>query len=625
MDTQSQERKKSVFEDPDRMSRIPRGPGVYLMKDVSGEIIYVGKARNIKKRMASYFSPRLSRDPKTAALIRKIHDFETLLTETEKEALILESSLIKRHRPRYNVTLKDDKRYPVLRLDMDHPYPDLRIVRKIKNDRAVYFGPFSSSGAVRQTLRLINRTFKLRKCGASAFKNRSRPCLHHQMDACLAPCCLDVKEEDYREIIADVTLFLRGKTPALIRKIHREMFAASDALEFERAAALRDKKIALEKTLERQVSVTVDLVDRDVIAVARENEFSMIAALFVRGGRVIGSRSFPVSQTLASDPEITGAFIRQHYEKNAFIPEEILTEFGPEDKALLEERLSELKNGNRRKKKIRIRTPRRGERASLVKMAAKNAEKDLKDHIASLMSDRDLMSRLKRTLKLKSLPARIECFDNSNMSGKEAVSAMAVFVDGKPDKSRYRKYKIKNVTEHDDYAYMAEVLKRRYGKGEKSKPYPNLLLVDGGKGQLGVALAILRDLGLDGAFDAAGIAKKDPAKGEVRDKIYRPGRANPVQFGGAGDLLLFLQRVRDEAHRFVIAFHRKQRGKNSMRSALDDATGIGEKRKAALMRYYKSVKNIRDADEKEMAALPGMNMPAARAVKETLGKYSRLK
>jgi len=629
-------KKKPLIEQRDILSRIPQGPGVYLMKDRSGTIIYVGKARDIKKRMSSYFSSRLGHDVKTLALVKQIYDFETILTGTEKEALILESNLIKRHKPRYNVTLKDDKRYPALRLDIAEKYPTLKIARKIKNDGAVYFGPFSSSGAVRETLKLINKTFKLRKCGSSTFKNRSRPCLNHQMDACLAPCCLDVGCADYNEAVKDAVLFLKGKTPSLIKKIHDEMIRASQSREFEKAAILRDKKFALERTLEKQVSVTADRMDRDIIAIARENEFSMVAVLFARGGYLMGSQSFPIPQTLSSDAEIIGSFVRQYYEINRFIPEEIVVAFQPEEKELLESVLSDAKNQRptgldmehpdhknrgRGKKRVRILCPQRGEKANLVRMGAKNAEKDLKDHIASLMADRDLMSRLKRALKMDVLPKRIECFDNSNMSGKEAVSGMVVFLKGRAEKSEYRKYKIRNVSGHDDYAYMAEALKRRYGKGDDSMPYPDLLLVDGGKGQLNIAMAILRESGLKGAFEVAGIAKKDESKGEIQDKIYRPGRSNPIQFGREGDLLLFLQRVRDEAHRFAIAFHRKRRKKALLHSILDDAPGIGKKRKIAMLSFYKSIKKIKDADINELAGLPAMTLSAARSVKETLKDY----
>jgi len=631
-----EEKKKSakpLIEDRERLSRIPEGPGVYLMKDRSGTIIYVGKARDIKKRMSSYFSFRPGHDMKTQVLVKQIYDFETILTGTEKEALILESTLIKRHKPRYNVTLKDDKRYPVLRLDMEAEYPTLKIARKIKNDKAIYFGPFSSSGAVRETLKLINKTFKLRKCGSSTFKNRSRPCLNHQMDACLAPCCLDVSQADYAETVKEVALFLRGKTPWLVKKIEDEMIRASQSQEFEKAAILRDKKFALEKTLEKQVSVTADRMDRDIIAIARKNEFSMVAVLFARGGCLMGSHSFPIPQTLSSDSEIIGSFIRQYYETNRFIPDEIVVAFQPEEKELLETWLLDQKNQRpniwdmehpdpkkrgREKKRVRILCPQRGEKANLVRMGAKNAEKDLKNHIASLMSDRDLMSRLKRALRMDALPKRIECFDNSNTSGKEAVSGMVVFLKGRAEKSEYRKYKIKNVAGHDDYAYMAEALKRRYGKGDDSMPYPDLLLVDGGKGQLNIAMSILCELGLNGEFEVAGIAKKDEAKGEIQDKIYRPGRSNPIQFGKEGDLLLFLQRIRDEAHRFAIAFHRKRRNKTALRSILDDAPGIGKKRKIALFSFYKSIEKIKEADEAELASLPGMTLAAARSVKKIL-------
>ncbi|MEA3434879.1 MAG: excinuclease ABC subunit UvrC [Thermodesulfobacteriota bacterium] len=598
----------------DKLSRVSSGPGVYLMKDTAGEIIYVGKARNLKKRLASYFNKPVQPDIKTSVLVKKIESFDTILTSSEKEALILESNLIKRHRPRYNVFLKDDKRYPSIRLDTTHPYPNLTIVRKIKKDGSMYFGPFVSSTAIRQTLKMINKTFMLRKCKAGDFKTRTRPCLNSQMQRCLAPCCNDVDGNVYEKIVKEVILLLKGRTSDLIRKIKEEMISAAENQEYETAAVLRDKIFALEKTVERQVVVSADFIDRDIIGISGSYELSLITVLIVRGGFLLGTRNFAFSETMSTDAETIGTFIRQYYEKEPFIPKEILTPILLEDSVLIEECLKNLKG-----KKVSIMWPRRGEKARLLEMADRNADISLKEHIASLSSDMEMLARLKIKIKITKLPERIECFDNSSISGKQPVAGMVVFEKGKSKKSSYRHYKIKTVYKHDDYAYMDEVLRRRYGKGEKSKPYPDLLIVDGGKGQLNIAVSVVKDLKIEGRFDIIGIAKKDEKRGEVQDKVYKPGRVNPVNFGKEGNLLLFLQRVRDEAHRFAISFHRKRRGKSSMHSVLDTISGIGKKRKQILLKHFRSIKKIRAATIKELSAVPGMNRKAAEAVRERLG------
>lgn len=596
-----------------KLSRVGPQPGVYLMKDAAGTIIYVGKARNLKKRLAAYQKDSGQMDMKTGVLVKKLTDIETVITRTEKEALILESNLIKRYKPRYNVVLKDDKRYPSLRLDLNEDYPSFTIVRKIGKDDALYFGPFASAQAVRETLKTINKTFKLRKCRAKDFKTRTRPCLHCQMEGCLAPCCLDVDRNVYHEQVNEAILFLKGKTHDLIQKTKKEMEQAAAAKEYERAARLRNKMFSLERTVEKHVAVITDFKDRDVFAIASSDGFSMITLFIVRGGFLRGTQHFDFTEIISSDEEILGVFIRQYYDKNRFVPEEILVSLDLEDTRLLEEYLATMKDV-----KVRIKYPRRGEKAALMKMAVQNADKALYDLITSRQVEMDILMRLQRRLKLRALPERIECFDNSNISGNEAVAGMVVFEKGKPLKSAYRKYRIKTVTEHDDYAYMSEVLKRRFGKGDASKPYPNLLMVDGGKGQLNIAVAVVNELHLAGEFEIIGIAKKDERKGEIHDKIFTPGRVNPLSFGREGDLLLFLQRIRDEAHRFAIRFHRTRRTKAAMGSVLDTIPGIGKKRKAMLFQHFTSIKDIRAASLEELSALPGINRRLAEEIQRSL-------
>ena len=600
-----------------KLSKVSSQSGVYLMKNVHGKVIYVGKARSLKKRLASYFTrignTTSQTDMKTEILIRNISDFDTIITDSEKEALILESNLIKRFKPRYNVILKDDKRYPSLRLDINNPYPNLVVVRKIAKDGALYFGPFSSSAAVQKTLKIIHKTFKLRKCKQKEFKRRTRPCLNYQIGSCLGPCCLEINSQVYDDIVKEVVLFLKGRTPDLIKKIKQDMISAANEHEYEKAAVLRDKMFALEQTLSKQVAVTNDFKDRDVIGVARSDENSMLTILFIRSGFLIGTRNFKFSKTMSTDPEMIGEFIRQYYDATRFIPKEILTPKPPEDAFLTEEILSTIKG-----QKVKILSPKRGEKVRLIKMAYQNAQNSLRELIADMSRNSQLFIRLQQRLKMDRTPFRIECFDNSSISGKDAVSCMVVFEKGKPNKSLYRKYKLQTAIAKDDYACMAEVLYRRYGKDKTSKPYPDILMVDGGKGQLNIAFSILTSLKLEKKIQLISIAKRNEKKGEKQDKIYKPGQANPVNLGREGDLILFLERIRDEAHRFAISFHRKRRIKTLMHSSLDSIQGVGEKRKLILLKHFKSIKKIRAATLEELSALPGISHNLAKTIKNGL-------
>jgi excinuclease ABC subunit C len=605
------------FRIKDKLSKVSSQSGVYLMKDVHGKVIYVGKARSLKKRLASYFKRIGNRtsqtDMKTEILIRNISDFDTIITDNEKEALILESNLIKRFKPRYNVILKDDKRYPSLRLDIKNPYPNLVVVRKIAKDGALYFGPFSSSMAVQKTLKIIHKTFRLRKCKQKEFKRRTRPCLNYQIGSCLGPCCLEVNSQIYNDIVKEVVLFLKGRTPDLIKKIKQEMISAANAHEYEKAAVLRDKMFALEQTLAKQVAVTNDFIDRDVFGIARSDENSMLTILFIRSGFLIGTRNFKFSNTMSTESEMIGEFIRQYYDSTRFVPKEILLPRPLEDVFLTEEMFSEFKG-----QKVNILSPKRGEKFRLIKLADQNAKNSLRELIVELSKDHQLLVRLQQRLKMDRIPIRIECFDNSSISGKDAVSCMVVFENGKPNKSLYRKYRLKTATPKDDYACMAEVLSRRYGKSKASEPYPDILMVDGGKGQLSIAVSVLTSLKLEKNIQLISIAKRNEKKGETQDKIYKPGQANPVNLGREGDLILFFERIRDEAHRFAISFHRKRRIKTLMHSSLDSIQGVGEKRKLILLKHFKSIKKIRAATLEELSALPGISYKIAEKIKNSL-------
>lgn len=599
----------------EKLQGVSTGPGVYLMKNSDGAVIYVGKALNLRKRLSSYFTgfeenPPQKTDLKTGVLIKKIYSFDTILTGTEKEALILESNLIKKYKPRYNVILKDDKRYPSLRLDINSPYPNLSIIRKAKDDNALYFGPFASSQAVRQTLRLIHKTFRLRKCTTAVFRKRTRPCLNYQMERCLGPCCKEIDKDAYSDIVKEVTLFLKGKTPVLIKEIRDKMVSAAQSRNYEYAAVCRDKLFALQKTLEKQIVVSSDFIDRDVFATARENGFIVITLLVIRGGSLQGTQHFSFNDIMSDDSEILSGFIRQYYETADFIPEEVVVPFELDDARLTEEWLSGIKQ-----ERVRIHEPKKGGRFHLVKMALQNARNEITNLISSVKYSSDLLLRLQKRLKMDNPPLRIECFDNSNISGSNPVSAMVVFENGIPAKQYYRRYKIRGVDDQNDYAFMEEVIRRRFGKGDESKPYPDLLIIDGGKGHINIVHAVLKEQKIDKHMQLIGVAKKNEKKGEIEDKIYKYGRINPVNLEREGDLRLFLQRIRDEAHRFAISFHREQRVKKAFHSALDEIPGIGNKKKEMLIKHFRSVKKIRAATPEELSALPGITIKDAINIK----------
>lgn len=581
------------------------------MKDESGEIIYVGKARSLKKRVSSYFRDVSNRDLKTGILVRHINSFDTILTTTEKEALILEANLIKKHKPRYNVVLKDGKRYPSLRIDVRNPFPKIEVVRKVKKDGAIYFGPYASAGGVKKTLKIINKTFMLRKCKHKAPPKRNRPCLNFQMGRCLGPCCLEVDEDAYLDMVNEVILFLKGRTPDLVRKIQEQMNIASQNQKYEHAARLRDRMFAIKATVERQVAVTTDFVDRDVLGISRKPGGSVITVLYVRGGILTGSRNFGFDEVMGTDGESIQAFLRQYYDKDRFVPDEVLIPCSIDDLELMEQWLAETAE-----KRVTLHWPQRGEKVRLTDMACKNAEDALKERLSSDKVVENLLERLKKRLRLPTTPNRIECFDISHTGGQQTVASMVVFERGEPAKKEYRTFNIRSVSGPDDYASMYEVLSRRFAP-QKTGPKPDMLLIDGGKGQLSITCAVLESLRLEDQ-QVFGIAKKNEARMETTDKIYRPGQSNPVVFGRDADLLLFLQRIRDEAHRFAITTHRKKRAKMTRKSMLDDVPGIGEKRKKALLRHFGSVKRIREAGEDELAEVSGMTKSAAAALYEAL-------
>jgi len=604
-----------MISDPilEKYRQIPHSPGVYLMKDAGGKTIYVGKAKDLKKRLSSYFIKKDHHDPKTLVLLEMIRDFEVIITSSGHEAFILESNLIKEYAPKYNVILKDGKNYPLLRVDMNEDYPAIMRVRKIKNDHALYFGPYSSSLSVNRTLNQIQRLFKLRKCKNTQFRNRSRPCLNYQIKACLGLCCNKVSSEDYKKQVQAAILFLKGRSKEVKEELKTRMTAYAATLEYEKAAQVRDTLAAIENIMERQVVVSPDMKDRDIIAFAWNRGVMVITVMVVRSGYLIDTVHYPFDLGFKEPDELLSAFLDDYYENLSVLPSSILLIRDIENRALLEDRLSEKKQN-----RVSIHIPVRGEKMRLLEMAEVNAAQELEKRLLKEDEERASVFMLKDLLGMDRLPGCIECFDNSNLSGKDPVSAMVVFKDGRPHKEGYRKFIIRDMDTPDDYAAMFKVLSRRFSKEPAKMQFPDLLLVDGGKGQLGMALSVLKELEIENQFMVAGLAKKDVIKGEDHDKIYIPGRSNPLNTSNAIKALYLLQRVRDEAHRFAITFQRNRREKRAGLSFLDDIPGIGPKKKKALLMHFKGITKMKAASVEEIAALSGMTQTLAKKLLQAL-------
>ncbi|MBT3178602.1 MAG: excinuclease ABC subunit UvrC [Desulfobacula sp.] len=599
----------------EKYRQAPHQPGVYRMLDTKGSTIYVGKAKDLKKRLSSYFIKKNNHDPKTMALLEMIKDFEIIITSSGHEAFILESNLIKEYNPKYNVILKDGKNYPLLRIDMNETYPAIQRVRKIKNDKAHYFGPYSSSNSVNKTLKQIQKIFKLRRCKNTQFKNRSRPCLNFQIKACLGLCCNDVSVVKYKRQVQDAILFLKGRSHKIVKKLKVEMMGHASSREYEKAAEIRDTIFAIENILEKQVVVSPDMIDRDIVAFAADKGRAVITVMIVRSGFLIDTAHYPLNLGFKEPDEILSAFLGQYYKHMEFLPSIILLSRKIENKEEMEYLFAKRKG-----KKVSIRVPARGEKKRLVEMAHVNASRELEKSLLKEEEERASISMLKDLMRMKSLPTRIECFDNSNLSGQDPVSSMVVFKDGRPYKDGYRKFIIRGLDFQDDYAYMYQVLERRFSKDSSKMPYPDLLVVDGGKGQLSMAVSVLKDLKIENKFMVAGLAKKNEAKGEEFDKIYIPGRSNPLNTSQAKKALYLLQQIRDEAHRFAITFQRKRREKRAGLSVLDTIPGIGPKKKKILLKHFKGITQIKTSSIDEIAGLLGMNKTLAKKVINALNK-----
>lgn len=601
----------------EKMTSAPRCPGVYIMQDASGKVIYVGKANDLKNRISSYLTGRDTR-PMAPFLMARASDIAFITTATEKEALILENNLIKKHRPRYNVILRDDKTYYHLSLDPAETFPRLRLVRKRQNDAALYFGPYPSGLAAKETLRFIQRIFPLRTCRDRDFQLRARPCLEYQIGRCLAPCKNRIDEAAYRTLVENAVSFLRGRRRELISDLKKQMEQAAQELNFEEAARLRNRIGALSHALEQQHVDGGSETDKDVLGVFSDSETHRICILFVRAGKLTGSKSFTPVKTKADREEILSSALRQHYDE-AGLPEEILLPYSLPDEAVLLEWLAE-----KQQKRVRITVPRRGAKKALVDLACANArELQASDRRKEEQKEAALLF-LQEKLMLAALPRRIECFDISNLGGKSAVGSMVVFQDGEPDKSGYRRFRVRGPDEPDDYGMMREVLTRRF---QGPDPAPDLLVVDGGKGQLNVALAVLSDLKIK--LDVIGLAKEErsflaakrrlqgkPAKSE--DRVYVPRRKDAIYLSSSPAALALLQRLRDEAHRFAVSYHRKVKTKNDLSSVLDAIPDIGPSRRTLLLKYFGSAQQVRKASLEDLQKVPGIGRELAEKIYSAL-------
>ncbi|MBI2988697.1 MAG: excinuclease ABC subunit UvrC [Deltaproteobacteria bacterium] len=603
------------------MDALPARPGVYLMRDRGGKVIYVGKAKDLRARVRAYFRSGDGR-AQIQFLIRRVVDVETLVTANEKEALILENNLIKQYKPRYNILLKDDKSYLSIKVNVQHPWPRIVATRKIVKDGSRYFGPYSSAFAVRETLDIIERHFLLRNCTEHNFKNRARPCLQYQIKRCLAPCVLPTDVKDYRENLQRAILFIEGKRQELLDQLRLEMREKAEALEFEAAAKIRDQVQAVERTVEKQRMVSHWGADQDIFGLYREGGFIEAQVLFVRQGKLTGNQAYSLEDLEFFDAEIMESLLTQFYQGDRFVPDEILVPVEIGDREVREEYLSERKGKN-----ISLLYPQRGDKRHLVEMAAENARQSFFERHDQEKRREKMLLELQERLRLKNYPQRIECFDISNIHGSHAVGSMVTFFNGEADKKRYRHYRVRSVSADsggDDFAMMYEVLKRRFSRGVHDGDLPDLVVVDGGKGQLGMAVAAMRELGIKDV-DVAALAKMrvhPSARGaEIQrseERVFLPGQSNPVALRRNSNALFLLQRVRDEAHRFAITYHKKLRTRQTLYSALDRIPGVGGARKRALLRTFGSIKRIEEATVEELLKVPSINEKVAQEILDTL-------
>lgn len=603
----------------DKIRQLPASPGIYLMRDAEGTIIYVGKARSLRQRVRSYFNISGDSRYQVKFLVARVADIDVMLTDTEKEALLLENTLIKQHHPRYNLNLKDDKTYFSLRLDPREDFPRFTLVRKIPRDGARYFGPYSSATAAREVLRQMIRMFPLRHYPLATCMSRKRSCLYHQIGQCSAPCQGMITPEDYAALTGGAMMFLDGKGRQLIAEFKRKMIEAADEMRYEEAARWRNLLRSIEVTVEKQ-KVVLRGGDSDLIGFHREGSRIELAILFIRGGVLTGSRLYSLGWEL-DDAAGIAAFLQQYYTAGAMIPEEIVLPLEIEEAVVLAELLGELKPG-----KVSITRPQRGTKRELVELACKNAESAVRERDDAAASAAAVLAELRQRLQLSRLPHRIECYDISTIQGRFSVGSGVMFSGGLADKANYRRYRIKTVEGQDDFAMLREVFSRRFRDDNIQKTgVPDLVVVDGGIGQLSAAEEIISELGLTGRFDLISLAKSrtESAAGSTSiekspERVFLPGRKNPVVLRQNSAPLLLLAAIRNEAHRFAIEYHRKLRGKEGIASGIDSIPGIGAKRRTALLKHFGSLQRLMEADVDAIDAVEGINLVTAKKLYESL-------
>ncbi|MEN0058518.1 MAG: excinuclease ABC subunit UvrC [Bdellovibrio sp.] len=604
----------------EKVREFPTQSGVYIMKNLADKIIYIGKAKSLRHRVRSYFTDNKDHSPKTRLLVQNIQEVEYILTKTEVEAFLLEASLIKKHRPKYNIRLRDDKAYPYIRLTWGDEYPRLYLARKVKKDGSLYFGPYTSGLAVQGTIRFLNRTFKIRDCGDAMFRTRKRPCMTYQIGRCTAPCVNYISREDYRQEVEGAKLFLKGQNRKMLKALDEKMHTAAEEEKFEVAARLRDSVAAIKAILEKQAVINdTTEKDQDAVGFFGDHRGCLIETVHVRAGRVIGTRPhylphFDPNDAQEDPREWLVDFLNQYYEDN-FIPDEVLLplDIGGDLSKLMAEVLKQ-RSGNA--VTLRYASDERGR--NLVEMAHENAKAHFLKYVSKSEEKMRGLEEIKERFSLPELPRRIECYDISTFQGAETVASQVVFEEGVPAKEHYRRYKIKTVQGINDFASMYEVLSRRFQHDEYEDP--QLIVIDGGKGQLSQAVKILSEIGRQD-IPVVGLAKarteRDFQKQEVEsteERFFLPGRQNPVIFRHNAEALHILSGIRDEAHRFAITYHRKLREGTTLESELDYVVGLGEKRKKVLLTRFNSVDEIRNAVPEEIAQLKGFNRVLAERI-----------
>jgi len=610
------------------LKNLPTKPGVYLYKNAAGKVIYVGKALNLRARVRSYFHQSAGQSPKIRRLVEEISAIDFIVAGSELEALLLENTLIKKHQPRYNVRLKDDKRYPYIKVHWQDPFPRVTTTRHILDDGARYFGPYTAASAAYQTLDLVRKIFPYLTCTRTITGQDERACLYYHIGRCAAPCIGVVDQEEYRAIIQGLCDFLSGRTETVMADLQRQMQAAAEALDFEKAALIRDQVQAIEHVVEKQKVMSPDMTDHDVVAFARQNSDACVQVFFIRSGRLIGREYFLLDGAGEEDDRaIMTSFIKQFYDQVSNVPPEILLPQEVDEVIIIRDWLR-----NKRGANVMLKVPRRGQKRELVQMAAENAAETLTHLRAQWQADEgkqsEALSDLQQYLNLAEPPVRIECYDVSTLQGTNTVASMVVFVKGVPRKSEYRRFKMRGIKGQDDFASMQETLRRRFkrmrdagyqleenpGKKDEYNAWsllPDLVIVDGGKGQLNAALEVLDEFDLRDALPIAGLAKRE-------EEIFVPGQSEPIMLPRNSQGLFLVQRIRDEAHRFAVEYHRRLRGKSGLASQLDQIPGIGPRRRQRLLKAFGSIEAIREASVDELAAVPGMTRGAAEQIKSLL-------